>query len=154
VFVATETESRQRFLGWATPQDLLRRMRAREPILRQAHDSARRDWLLWQLSEPAPTGQRLLPWARPGTATAATAPWVHQTDGFEPERLLLNHVAPMEQAPFTTPGITTVRLRELFGAVLHTGAIDRDDDESVWIRTILGSTEDYIAVTRGPEFLN
>src|SRR3954452_3093251 len=38
VFVATETESRQRFLGWATPQDLLRRMLAREPRLRQAHD--------------------------------------------------------------------------------------------------------------------
>jgi hypothetical protein len=161
VFVAAEPRARQRFLGWATPQDLLRRLLIREPALRAAHDASRRAWLLYQLAESAPDDRRL-PWADPsaqvsaadpGVPARAAAPWVTPADGFVPERLLLDHVGPLERSP-DAAGITAVRLRDLFGPVLHTAAIDRDDEEGAWVRTVLGSIDDYLAVTRAGDFVD
>jgi hypothetical protein len=42
----------------------------------------------------------------------------------------------------------------LFGSILHTEAVERDDDESKWAEAILTSTADFFAVTKGHQFEN
>lgn len=71
----------------------------------------------------------------------------------EQPRLLLSRLGPLE-AGGPPRSLTEVRLHELFGPVLHTEAVDSDDDEAAWVETILGSTADFFAVTRGRQFVN
>jgi len=181
VFTCADPDHARRFLGWATPSDLLRRLLAREPMLREAYLESQRDWLLWQLGVQTPSG-RVLPWAASGRMQkskaagvtlpqfpdpgvdsmtelpwpswiASPTPWVMREDGFEAERLLLSQLSPLE-GPGRSWSLTEVRVRELFGSVLHTEAVDPDDDEATWVETILGSTADFFAVTSGQQFVN
>jgi len=48
--------------------------------------------------------------------------------------------------------LTDVRVRELFGSTPHTDALEREDDDRNWVETILTSTADFAAVTRGHQF--
>jgi hypothetical protein len=183
IFTGATPEQPRCFLGWATPSELLRRLLARDPALNEAYRAAQRDWLLWQLGAQAqPGAPRLLPWAPSGRACTNlptdsplpqlaqrlpngtielpwpstephATPWVMREDGFEAERLLLSRLGPLETGG-TPRSLTEVRLRELFGSVLHTEAVDPEDDEATWIETILGSTADFFAVTRGRQFVN
>jgi len=171
------------FLGWATPGELLRRMLARSPMLADAYRAAQRDWLLWQLGAPEqPGSQRVLPWAPRGkmqtyvpagaalpqlaelnpdgtvqmpwpSPAAQSTPWVMREDGFEAERLLLAHLGPIE-GDGTAWSLTEIRVRDLFGSVLHTEAVDHEDAEATWVETILGTTADFFAVTKGRQFVN
>jgi hypothetical protein len=50
--------------------------------------------------------------------------------------------------------LTDVRIRELFGSILHTDAVEREDEESTWVETIFTSTADFVAVTRGHQLEN
>ena len=50
--------------------------------------------------------------------------------------------------------MSEVRVRELFGSVLHTDAVDHEDGETTWVETILGTTADFFAVTKGRQFVN
>jgi hypothetical protein len=171
------------FLGWATPGELQRRLLARSPVLAEAHRAAQRDWLLWQLGAPQqPGSQRVLPWAPHGkmrTCLPADAalpqlaernasgtvelpwpspapqptPWVMREDGFEAERLLLAYLSPIE-GDGTAWSMTEARVRHLFGSVLHTEAVDHEDGEVTWVETVLGTTADFFAVTKGRQFVN
>ena len=58
------------------------------------------------------------------------------------------------EQPGAPRSLTDVRVRELFGSILHTGAVEREDEESTWVETILTSTADFVAVTRGHQFDN
>lgn len=183
IFTGATPEQPRCFLGWATPSELQRRLLARDPALNEAYRAAQRDWMLWQLGAQAqPGAARLLPWAPSGKACAnlpsdaplpqlaqrlangtielpwpsaepQVTPWVLREDGFEAERLLLSRLGPLEIGG-TPRLLTEVRLRELFGSVLHTDAVDPEDDEATWVETILGSTADFFAVTRGRQFVN
>lgn len=183
VFTSATPNQTRRFLGWAAPSDLLRRLLVREPVLSNAYRAAQRDWLLWQIgAQEQPGGQRRLPWAPSGNMRTYLAPdaalpqlatrieesmiefpWpstvpqsspgVMREDGFEAERFLLSRLSPLEGdgAPWL---MTEVRVRELFGSVLHAEAVDPEDDEATWVETILGSTADCFAVTKGRQFVN
>jgi hypothetical protein len=74
-------------------------------------------------------------------------------DGFEAERLLLSWVGYFENL-HAPRSLTEVRVRELFGSILHTEAVDSEDDEVTWVETTLGSTADFFAVTAGHQFVN
>jgi hypothetical protein len=37
---------------------------------------------------------------------------------------------------------------------MHTEAVDREDDEAIWVKAILTSTADFFAVTKGRQFEN
>ena len=182
IFTGATPEQPRCFLGWATPSELLRRLLARDPALNTAYREAQRDWLLWQLGAQALPAGRVLPWAPSGNARTnlpagapipqlaqrlpdgtvelpwpspepQPTPWVMREDGFEAERLLLSRLGPLETGG-RPRSLTEVRLHELFGPVLHTGAVDPDDDEAAWVETTLGSTADFFAVTRGRQFVN
>jgi hypothetical protein len=183
VFTAASPGQPRRFLGWATPSELLRRLIAMEPALGEAYAAAQRDWLRWQLSEPpAPNGRRVLPWAPSGpyeeelqsgtrlptgakrksdnrveypwpSAERVNLPWIRQEDGFVAERLLLNHLQPLEM-PDKRRTVTETRAHELFSSVLHTDSVDSRDGEETWLETILGSGSDFFALTTGSQFVN
>jgi hypothetical protein len=76
-----------------------------------------------------------------------------RADGFEAERLLLSRLARLEVSEKRRT-LTEVRARELFGSVLHTEAVDRVDDEDIWLEMALGSPSDFFAVTEGRQFVN
>lgn len=184
VFTAAKPGRPQAFVGWAAPAGLLRRLLASDQQLRDAYDQAQRDAMLWRLSSrQAPTAQRLLPWASAGKATEylqpgsklpqlgqpstnenfVEFPWPspnaqgplppHQDDDFAAERFLLATFGPLETEDARRT-VSEMRVRDLFGSVLHTDAVDRDDSEQQWIATIVGSTDDYFAVTSGGQFVN
>jgi hypothetical protein len=173
------------FVGWATPSEVLRRLLAREPKLRDAYQAAHRDLLLQQLATPMELGgQAMLPWAARGkmqkywpdadplpplaerkagvkdtveypfpSAAPEGLPFVIPEDEFRTERVLLDQVVALEQ-PDAARSLTEVRVRDLFGSILHTDAVEREDDEGKWVETILTSTADFVAVTRGHQFEN
>lgn len=91
------------------------------------------------------TGYWELPWP---SSDAMQPPWVRKVDGFLPERLLLENLAPLETGD-SNWRITESRIRDLLGSVLFTAAVDRDDSEDRWVETIVGSTAEYFAVTSG-----
>jgi hypothetical protein len=183
VFTVATPGQPRRFMGWATPAELLRRLVAMEPALGEAYAAAQRDWLMWQLSKPTdPNGSRVLPWAPSGpseeglstgaplprgakrkgdnmiefpwpSARRLSPPWVRQEDGFVAERLLLTHLELLE-VPGKLRTVTEARARELFSSVLHTEAVDSRDGEETWLETILGSGSDFFAVTTGRQFVN
>jgi hypothetical protein len=137
VFTSATPGRRHGFVGWATPSELLRRLLARDPKLRHAYDAAQGE-VLRQLSIAA----------QPGSTASATT-----NDNFAPERSLLGQVHGLE-VPDGQRTLSEVRVRELFGSILHTEAVERDDDEAKWVEAILTSTTDFFAVTRGHEFEN
>jgi hypothetical protein len=184
VFTTATPNRRGALLGWATPGELLRRLIAMEPALSEAYQLAQHDWLLWQLgTRTEPNGPRLLPWAPSGpradylpegstlpegairkendwiefpwpSTQPQVTPGVNHEDGFEAERFLLGRLAPLEISEKRRT-LTEVRARELFASVLHTDAVDRDDDdEDIWLSTVLGSPSDFFAVTEGRKFVN
>ena len=72
-FTAAVPNKSRKFIGWATPADLLRRHLAMSTPLREAYEKAQRDVMLWQLSVSEAedsSGQRRLPWAPAGRATS------------------------------------------------------------------------------------
>jgi hypothetical protein len=76
-------------------------------------------------------------------------------DEFRTERVLLDQVIDLGlEQPGAPRSLTDVRVRELFGSILHTDAVEREDEEENWVVTILTSTADFVAVTRGQRFEN
>jgi hypothetical protein len=74
-------------------------------------------------------------------------------DEFRTERVLLNQVVELGlEQPGAPRSLTDVRVRELFGSILHTDAVEHEDEESTWVETILTSAADFVAVTRGHQF--
>lgn len=75
-FTAAVPGKPRKFLGWASPGELLRRHLAMSKPLRDAYEKAQRDVLLWQLSTSeveGSSGQRRLPWAPAGNARSYLA---------------------------------------------------------------------------------
>ena len=174
------------FVGWATPSELLRRLLAREPKLRDAYHAAQQDLLLQQLAMPMALGKppMMLPWpasakmeeswpaadpvppsAERKTGTTDKIEYkfpsagqdrlssVSPEDEFRTERVLLNEVIHLDlEQPGAPRSLTEVRVRELFGSILHTDAVEREDEDTDWVETILTSTADFVAVTRGHQF--
>jgi hypothetical protein len=184
VFTAAKPGRPVAFVGWAAPAGMLRRLLASDHQLRDAYDQAQRDAMLWRLSsQHVPTAQRLLPWASAGKATEYVQPgsklpqlgqpsenenfvefpWPspnaqgplqpHQDDDFAAERFLLATFGPLETEDALRT-LSEMRVKDLFGSILHTDAVDRADNEEQWIATIVGSTADYFAVTAGGQFVN
>ena len=56
MFTSTTSGRPRGFVGWATPSELLRRLLAREPKLRDAYHAAQQDLLLHQLATPMELG--------------------------------------------------------------------------------------------------
>jgi hypothetical protein len=188
VFTSTTSDPPRGFVGWATPSELLRRLLAREPKLRDAYHAAQQDLLMQQLATPMALGgpPMLLPWPasakmegswpvddplppfaerKAGTtdkveynfpsAGQASLPYVGPEDEFRTERVLLNRVVELGlEEPGAPRWLTEVRVRELFSSILHTDALEREDDDRNWVETILTSTADFVAVTRGHRFEN
>jgi hypothetical protein len=137
------------FVGWATSSELLRRLLAREPKFRDAYQVAQRDLLMQQLATPTvPGGSPTDPWK------AEPLSPVTSEDEFKTERVLLGQVVDLEQQSDAPRSLTEIRVRDLFDSILHTEAVEREDDEGKWVETILTSTADFVAVTRGHQFEN
>jgi hypothetical protein len=177
VFTAARPDRPQTFLGWARPADLRRRLLEARPPFQLAAERAEHDTLLWTLSLPYTSkGIRQLPWAPRGKAKEQWPnsanpppmgvrdedsdyyefPWPApepgpppqpmRQDRFVPERFLLRKLADLESEDAQW-GISEQRLRDLFGSILCTDAVDRDDAEEQWVAMTIGSTAEYFAVT-------
>jgi hypothetical protein len=151
VFTGATTDRPRGFVGWATPSELLGQLLATEPTLRGAYQAAQRDLLMRHLAawrDQDGTLKQALPPTDPGSPSTVTP-----DDGFEPERVLLDKVRALEP-PDTTRRLTEDRVRALFRPILHTKAVELEDDERKWAEAILTSTADFVAVTRGRQFEN
>jgi hypothetical protein len=93
---------------------------------------------------------RFSPWPSP---EPQNTPSFDPEDGFEFERFLLDRVGLIEMDG-NRRTLTEAHTRELFAPVLYTDAVDRAADEATWVRSILGSTADFFAITQRGVFIN
>lgn len=160
VFTAAVSGRTKQFVGWASPGELLRvHLRNGSPQLQLAYRKAQANTARWRLGIPAEDEvQVIMPWAAPGSTTFATqySPGGKQPE-LVPEQYLLDELASLEQSGGSdlVPElpVTVARLRELFTAVLHDNAVERNDKEELWRDAILDSTDDYLAVTERGVYL-
>jgi len=153
VFTATVSGRTKQFVAWATPEELLRvHLSNASPQMQLAYQSAQALAGQWALGLPVVGGNQVtLPWALPGSATAATAyPPGIPPPQLIPEQFLLTELAALEPPspqPMTDLAVTVPLLRGLFTAVLREDSVERDDPDERWLGAILGGTDDYLAVT-------
>jgi hypothetical protein len=153
VFTATVSGRTKQFVAWATPEELLRvHLSNASPQMRLAYQRAQAFAGRWGLGEPVVGGNQVtLPWATPGSTTAATAnPPGTPPPQLIPEQFLLTQLAALEPPgpqPMTDLAVTVPVLRALFTAVLREDSVERDDPDERWLGEILGGTDDYLAVT-------
>ena len=110
VFTSPTPDGPRGFVGWARPSELLGQLLATEPTLSEAYQEAQGDLVQQRLN----AAQKQAP-----TRTGSVSPSrVTPKDGFEAELLLLTRVRRLEP-PDTARRLTEVRVRELFGPILH-----------------------------------
>jgi hypothetical protein len=150
-FTVATPDRPRKFIGWARPVDIRRRLIEAHPEFAHAQGLAERDALMLRLSaRDLPAEPPQLPWA-----PAPTAPhpvWFARDDRFVPERLLLQRLAGLEVGARSW-ALSEYRLRDLLASVLYSDAVDRDDTEERWVGTIVGSTAEYFAVTSGGQLV-
>lgn len=165
VFTCVTPNRPRTFVGWAVPGDIFRSLAWNDFSLRQAAEAAERDTLVWKLSLPQnnphnPLGLvRELPWKTEGSFYLPAVP---HADEFTPERFLLQHLQPLEasmsrgsaEGPIGYLWMNNSRVTDLLDSVLHTEAVDKKEGEKRWVEVILGSTDDFFAVTSNREFVN
>jgi hypothetical protein len=153
VFTATVSGRTKQFVAWATPAELLRvHLSNADPRMQVAYQRAQALAGRYALGEPVVGGTQVtLPWAAPGTPTAATAcPPGTPPPQLIPEQFLLTELAALEPpspAPMSDLAVTVPLLRALFTAVLRQDSVERDDPDERWRSAILDGTDDYLAVT-------
>lgn len=153
VFTATVSGRTKQFVAWATPAELLRvHLSNADPRMQLAYQRAQALAGRYALGEPVAGGTQVtLPWAAPGTPTAATAcPPGTPPPQLIPEQFLLTELAALEPPspqPMSDLAVTVPLLRGLFTAVLRQDSVERDDPDERWRSAILDGTDDYLAVT-------
>jgi hypothetical protein len=165
VFVATDGGVARAFQGWARPDDLFPRLLAADPRYARSYWTAIAAASQWALDPPPPVAQPpALPsdsppvpfqglaanysWMRylQGTVTAA------QRNDLAAEQALALDLGATVEMPTRPVGITIDRLTMLFCSVLRKFAIDETDPGEKQLEEFLGSTEPYVATTRGREY--
>jgi hypothetical protein len=177
-FVATQGAVARCFIGWAPPDDLLRCQIAGSPDdLISAYHKGRARAARWVLGTPMDNNYRQvqMPWApaltspqtSPGSTQAVPDPPVKRSElsapieqyyageyDLMPETLLLQDLQSLEFAPNAARTVTVARLRELFDSVLRTRSIDEADSEEDKLKHILGTADDYLALTIQGRYVN
>ncbi|MCK2218276.1 hypothetical protein MF672_031465 [Actinomadura sp. ATCC 31491] len=154
-FTATENEKRHRFVGWGEPERLLRALYRARPELQHAADAAAAATARWALAYPPggdPVQGMLPPLADPVAGHLGALAFAGSTRRLDaPEQFLLHELAKLEEQ--RPQGISVIKLRDLFGAFLHREAVDEKQPSQEWIRTVLCSESEYVAVTRCGTFV-
>jgi hypothetical protein len=165
VFVATDGGVARAFQGWARPDDLFPLLIAADPRYARSYWTAIVAASQWALDPPPPLAPppTLPPDAPPvpfqglandhswirylkGTATAA------QRNDLAAEQALAFDLGTTLEMPTRPAGITIDRLTMLFHQVLRKFSIDETDPGDKQLEEFLGSTEPYVATTRGREY--
>jgi hypothetical protein len=168
VFLATQATQARRFLGWAPPQELLRaQLASATPEERTAYNNARALAGQYALGFIGENGVSQLPWPLALSQASASAPlsrhelkaatmWppLPAEHDLIPEAFLMSQLTNSEMQPKGAPHLTTARLHEIFGAVLRTAALDEADSEKDKLNRILGSVNDYLALTEHGAYVN
>jgi hypothetical protein len=130
VFVTEQGGQARQFVGWADSQSLLDRMLTMRPQLRAAYDSAAADSIrhataatVFGLLDPADDE---MPDVRPSN------------------RHLAAHMRRLEGTEPTLMSATAVR--DMFLPVLRTATVGRVVSDADWIRSVLSSEDEYIAI--------
>jgi hypothetical protein len=102
-------------------------------------------------------GSSELPWPNPEAAWPPTASNSQGPDDPHlPERFLLDQLRPLEgsQQPEQREKleVTAARLKDLFGPVLNTDALDTQKPGAAWVDGILDGTAPYVAITSRGQF--
>ncbi len=152
VFVATEHEASNRFVGWSTPIRLATMLLRADARSRESYNAALAATRQWELIPPIPGGG-LPPTPASAQGLAQTNPWIAY-DGLEPNELAMEQYLAADFGSKLEPpargGITLSRLNELFAPVLHTETIDERWAPDRRLGAFLASDSPYVAlVDRG-----
>jgi hypothetical protein len=160
VFVATAGGTRQVFKGWASPDELLRGLLAKRRDLQTAYERAVAIHRQWELAVPPPSD---VPGSTPPTLPFAIGPdtavqHVVFPDGVTRSSLAAEQILALQLGSIEEHKahgvITATRLAELFDPVLRTRSADLEQgvSDSTWARTILSTTDRFIALTRDERY--
>jgi hypothetical protein len=155
VFIATLAGIPERFIGWATPRELLNTLlRPSDSPLSTAYRRASAVAGQLSLGKPIRDNTSLVefPWCTSGgTNTAVIRDWQS-----EPERLLLQELLPLEQSGElggVSLHVSAATVREDFAAVLKVDFVEEAGmSDKTWLKEVLRSTHSYIAVTSDGEY--
>jgi hypothetical protein len=151
VFVATEGGITGRFQGWATPDALQTRLLRVKSEFARSFATAQAAALQFAIREPGLVGAAVgVPALQPFAASSEFVAVDMQTgmpNEFAPERLLAAELGRSIEMLEKPAGISIVRLRDLFGAILHTDVVDESWDRDRQLDAALSGAAPYVAIT-------
>jgi hypothetical protein len=156
VFTATREGARNVFVGWAEPQAVRDRLTGERPDLRRAYQRAIAISSQWDLIEPQQGNPRKAP--APRTSEPPFRQLARGQDGlqgpFKEEQILSATLADVESSESGEPANVTAKgLEALLDSVLHTRSIDETSDDAQWLKAMISTEDDYMALTNRREYI-
>ncbi len=158
VFVGTDGGTKRRFQGWAPPLELLEKLLRCDPQYAESFYASRAATKQWELIEPVGAGQvpALFPWMQ---GLASLHPWMateHNTGLPNPlfaEQLLQSELGSKIENTPNLRTINLIRLREIFGPVLHTETLDENWSQDRQVSAFFESDIETLAIVRKGEYV-
>ncbi|MCI0580228.1 MAG: hypothetical protein L0332_18420 [Chloroflexi bacterium] len=153
VFLATEGGKTDMFQGWGYVADLHRAILRSDPQYQLTYHAVKAASSQWEHLEPPSLGNAPLPMSGLASQYSWMAFKNDLPNTFAAEQLLASELSGKIESPGLHKVISTVRLNDLFAAVLRRDSVNQSSSPEDQLKQFASDDADYVAVTRDGKYV-